>query len=251
MSEKHIFALYVADLDKASEQYRCPHTHPLYHRLVHVMRAVPRDEVILFTQTLHANATIIAVNKKELVLQINKHESNQEFKPHITMLVSVTKQDALEEALYACAEFGASVVQPIVTEKAYRQTIPEHAIQRLQAQIIAGAEQAKNFAYPTLKDPVTLTQALEQLRNAPPTNKSYPLFFDPEGQPLATILEEIKSAKPAHIAALIGPEGDLTAEEKKLLTENGFTFCALTPTILRAPSATALGLGILRSYLRN
>lgn len=249
MNKKHIFALYVADLDNAPEQYRCPSTHPLFHRLAHVMRAAPGDEVILFTQTMHASATIISVNKKELLFQVSKHERNQELKPHITMWVSVTKQDALEEALYACAEFGASQVQPILTEKAYRQTIPEHATQRLQAQIIAGAEQAKNFAFPTLKEPITLVQALEQLHNAPPTNKPYPLFFDPEGQPLATVLQEITQKKPTHIIALVGPEGDLTPEEKRLLAESGFTFCALTPTILRAPSATALGLGVLRSFL--
>ncbi len=49
--------------------------------------------------------------------------------------------------------------------------------------------------------------------------------------------------------AVIGPEGDLTKEEKAYLKEQGFLFCALTPTVLRAQQAVALGLGILRSYL--
>ena len=252
MSEKHIFALHVPDLERVQEEYRCPHTHPLFHRLAHVMRAAPGDEVILFTQKIHASATITSVNKKELVFRVNSHETNQELNPHITMLVSVTKQDALEEALYVCAEFGVSAVQLLITEKAYRQALPAHALQRLQAQIIAGAEQAKYFAYPLLKEPITLAEFLAEFkRTSHKSSSSYPLFFDPEGQPVAKVLQEITQKKPTHIAALVGPEGDLTPEEKRLLAESGFTFCALTPTILRAPSATALGLGILRSHLRN
>lgn len=247
MSEKHIFAFYVPDLDTAQKQYRCLSSHPLYHRLAHVMRGAPGDELILFNQQIHVTATIASINKKELVLQLDKPEQNQQLNPKITMLVSITKQDALEEAVYACAEFGASVIQPVITEKAYRQALPAHALQRIQAQIIAGAEQAKHFAFPTLKEPIALTEALAQLK----AKELFPLFFDPEGQPLALVLEQIKSTKPTHIAALVGPEGDLTNEEKALLTHEHVTFCALTPTILRAPSATALGLGILRSYLKS
>ena len=47
----------------------------------------------------------------------------------------------------------------------------------------------------------------------------------------------------------VGPEGDLTLEEKAYLKQLGFVFCALTPTVLRAQQAVALGLGVLRSYL--
>ena len=46
----------------------------------------------------------------------------------------------------------------------------------------------------------------------------------------------------------VGPEGDLTQEEKDYLKQQGFVFCRLTPTVLRARQAVALGLGILRSY---
>lgn len=247
MSEKHIFALHVPDLDTAQKQYRCLSAHPLYHRLAHVMRGAPGDELILFNQQIHITATVASINKKELVLKLGATEQNQQLGPKITMLVSITKQDALEEAVYACAEFGASVIQPVITEKAYRQTLPEHALQRIRAQIIAGAEQAKHFAFPTLQEPSTLVDAIKQLT----AQQCFPLFFDPEGQPLATVLEQITSTTPTHIAALIGPEGDLTNEEKALLAHANFIFCALTPTILRAPSATALGLGVLRAYLRD
>lgn len=49
---------------------------------------------------------------------------------------------------------------------------------------------------------------------------------------------------------MVGPEGDLIPE-KKLLVHAGFTFCSLTPTVLRSVQAIALGLGMFRSVLRK
>ena len=43
---------------------------------------------------------------------------------------------------------------------------------------------------------------------------------------------------------------DLTEQEKNLLQDQGFLFCALTPTILRAQQAVALSAGLIRSLLR-
>ena len=50
---------------------------------------------------------------------------------------------------------------------------------------------------------------------------------------------------------LVGPEGDLTHEEKQFVDDHGFIFCKLTPTIMRAHQAVAVGLGVLRSMLRT
>lgn len=61
----------------------------------------------------------------------------------------------------------------------------------------------------------------------------------------------VEQQKPHAIIACAGPEGDLTYEEKMQLTEDGFAFCALTPTVLRAQQAIAIGLGAIRSYLNN
>jgi len=48
---------------------------------------------------------------------------------------------------------------------------------------------------------------------------------------------------------MIGPEGDLTAQEKELLKERGVQFLRLTPTILRAQQAVVVAMGIFRSLL--
>ena len=44
---------------------------------------------------------------------------------------------------------------------------------------------------------------------------------------------------------MIGPEGDLTMQEKDLLKERDVQFLRLTPTVLRAQQAVAVSMGIL------
>ena len=50
---------------------------------------------------------------------------------------------------------------------------------------------------------------------------------------------------------MVGPEADLLLEEKQQLHENGFTFCKLTQTVLRAQQAAVVSLGIFRSILKQ
>ena len=55
--------------------------------------------------------------------------------------------------------------------------------------------------------------------------------------------------QPKQISLMVGPEGDLTMDEKELLKERDVQFLCLTPTVLRAQQAVAVSLGIFRSLL--
>lgn len=78
--------------------------------------------------------------------------------------------------------------------------------------------------------------------------KGKKIFFDPQGSKIEVLLPEIKNAQ--HIILAIGPEGDLTSEEKDLIKRSGFIFATLTATILRACQAALLSAGIIRSFIR-
>jgi len=76
------------------------------------------------------------------------------------------------------------------------------------------------------------------------------IFCDPTGTDLWTVLKEAHAESPESLTLLVGPEGDLTGEEKELVRSSGFTFCALTPTVLRAHQAVSLITGIIRSVFK-
>ena len=128
----------------------------------------------------------------------------------------------------------------------YMLVEPKHEMERLKRIIHAAAEQSKNFAFPTITDAKPLEEILITL--GPTTPRFY---FDPDGQSLFPIFQELKDKNAQEIVLMIGPEADLTTEEKKLVQKHNFIFCRLTPTILRAQQAAAVSLGAFRSLLTS
>jgi RsmE family RNA methyltransferase len=246
MNSTHQFAIYSTELTKllaAGKQFLITHAD-LHHRIKQVLRLDVGDICILFDATQHATIKIIALDKKSITAELLNIQSNKQLTPHITCFIPLLKRDALAEAIYNATELGANGIQLIITQKVQRPWDGTKELERLQRIIIAAAEQSKHFALPELKTPVALEKALTSLPQA--TNR---LFCDPTGAPLLPLLQEISAKKISQVALMVGPEGDLLPTEKELLTQHQFIFCALTPTILRAPQAVTVVLGSLRSCL--
>jgi RsmE family RNA methyltransferase len=149
------------------------------------------------------------------------------------------KREALEQAIYSAVELGVNKVQLLITEKVQRNWQVKE-LERLKHIMIAAAEQSKCFAIPQLLEPVPLLDV--------PLSGST-VFFDPEGEALADVLiKDLYQKQIDSLTVVIGPEGDLTESEKFYLQKQQALFICLTPTILRAQQAVALGVGILRSF---
>lgn len=218
----------------------------LVHRIVTILRLEKGDDIVLFDASHHCPATIIEIDARRCVtVQLHDIHSNKRLMPTIEWLLPLLKKEAFEEALYTLTELGATSIQPIMTQKTHRFWAGEKEEVRCKKIMIAAAEQSKQYALPQVHPIIPLDIWLMKAQ-LPGTIK---LFFDPQGIPLAETFALIEQQKPLHIMALAGPEGDLTYEEKLMITDQGFIFCALTPTVLRAQQAVAIGLGALRSIL--
>src|SRR5690606_33761628 len=128
------------------------------------------------------------------------------------------------------------------TEKTKAQHLNKKDYERFQRIIIAASEQSKNFAFPELKEAIVLHSAIGAYAEKK-------IFFDPQGQSVMHVMQDMVKSHMQELFLLVGPEGDLTYEEKVAVRKAGFIFCALTPTILRSVHASFLGAGIIRSVL--
>lgn len=239
----HQFALYTQELPTGAI------TDPaLVHRIQQVLRLAVGETVTLFTRHEHTELRITSMGKKEIGCTTISRAPNTILKPAITVLLPLLKREALESALYSCAEMGATEVQLLITEKTPAHTGKD--LERFERIMIAAAEQSKQFAMPILNKPVKLAtvhgEPVESIRCA----LNHNIFFDPTGTPLFEVLQTLHTQQPDHITLMIGPAGDLTQQEKDILIKHNFTFCALTPTVLRAEQALAVGLGVFRSINR-
>lgn len=238
----HVFALYYLALPVEKSSF-VVHDEAVMRRIVDVLRLRQGERVILFNRDMRVDAIVEKVEKKSITISVQKKQTNSALKPSITLALPILKKEAFEEAVYAATEIGATSIQPIITSKVHRELYPkEH--ERLTRIIISAAELSKNFSFPELREPMSLDEYLKSL-----TNDEIKIFCDPQGTPAYELLQGFKKQEHASYVLMIGPEGDLTHEEKMSLQEKKFLLCALTPTILRAQQAVTVALGILRSCL--
>lgn len=238
---KHKFAFYVPEIFAnvlSVGQTISLKDKALAHRLFGVLRLQEGDEVAFFNKQQSVDVALQKSSNKSIVSGVVQTvQENAVLKPYITVLLPLLKRDALETAIYSAVECGANEIQLIITEKVQRKWGGQKEFDRLEKISIAAAEQAKHFIVPELRSPISFSEittiTADQL-----------LFADSDGQSLQKIL---KNSSESSCALMIGPEGDLTNQEKNDLHNAGFIFCALTPTVLRASQAIA----VFTSYVRT
>lgn len=251
MKSQHEFAIYFPALtallsDAVAQESLKIQDADLAHRVERVLRLQASDEFILFDQRNHARCRLGQFeNRRTVEVLLLEVGPNQVHAPELTLWLPVLKRDDLEEALYAAVELGVNSINLLMTEKVQRSWGGEKEFERLQRIIIAAAEQSKNFAFPHLQEPIRFEAFLHS-----DSADSALIFFDPAGKPLLETLQTLHAACVSRVDALIGPEGDLTEAEKLQLKSQGAIFCALTPTVLRARQAVAVGIGAIRSAIQ-
>jgi 16S rRNA (uracil1498-N3)-methyltransferase len=250
--ERHEFALFVEALSllvqhKKAGDYLLVSNETLVHRMINVLRLRLNDQCVLFDRNVQVFVVITEfIGKKQIQVKLQSIKNTLLLSPSLTFLLPVLKRDDYEAALYALTEVGVNRIQLVFTHKTSHQWSGNKDLERAQRIIIGAAEQSKNFAYPELKAPIMLEVALQQYRAS-----SAKVFFDPEGMPFFEVMQQLHTNKSEDVLLLVGPEGDLHSEEKKIVQNEGFIFCSLTPTIMRAVQAATLGAGFVRSLLSN
>lgn len=256
-SQAHEFAFFYPALSeiKRTRSYLDTHeiTDPeLVHRLGTVLRLSKSETLILFDTHHNLHAVIARIEpKKSILIEILSIEPNTILEPAITWILPMLKRDAFEAAIYTLAELGVQTIQPVLTSKIHKVITTEKELMRYRKIMIAACEQAKQFIIPDLKPLLPFALFLPQIAsvNENLDAKRAKIFFDAQGDSCFEIIKKLDNQKISEVIACTGPEADLTELEKQLLRDQGFNFCALTKTTLRAEQAITVGAGILRSCL--
>ena len=242
----HLFALHAAAVaDARAGTLLTIADEQLAHRISRVLRLRTGNQLILFDRTQHVLARLDAIDKKSISMHIEQLEKNKEPEPIITLGLPLLKRRDLETAIYAATEVGVDRIVLLETDKSEHAGHREELLERLKRIVIAAAEQSKNFAYPKTDGPHQLKTWLAH------QHQGQHIFFDPDGTPLWDVISSLRRQKTSAITLLVGPEGDLSFSEKELVTQAEFVSCALTPTVLRAHQAVAVGCGAMRALMRS
>lgn len=248
MSEKHIFAVFYPRLPLLHEGDSYTFVDKdLFHRVINVIRLTPDEDFIVFDQTAWMQCTLLASQKKG-VLQVRVCEVQllTPLVPEIHLYQGILRREAFDVVAYAAAQMGITSFTPLLTQKSQRSWQGSKELERVRNVMIAACEQSKQFCLPTINEP----QSMDSICTSSPAS-SYRLYCDPDGKSLLTVLNDLVKVSAQSIHVVIGPEGGFADTEMKLLNDNKFVRCALTPTMLRSCDAAMVCLGALRSSLRS
>lgn len=266
MNGRHLFTLFCKDLSQfisGRVGYQVEISdRDLLHRITKILRLRAGEKLLLFDEHVHVNVTVLEktfVKKEQVVLFIESVNPNQALKPNITLMPCLLKKDAFEDVIYAAAQMGVNKIIPILSDKVQRSWGKKKERERLFNIMVAACEQSKNFVFPEICEPVKIQDITRQLsrdsisqRRRLEASPSLKIYFEPSGASFVGLLQKIKENNAQRnydldIVLFFGPEGGLTTQEEKLLSDLDFETYALTPTILRAREAVIVGLGGVRS----
>jgi 16S rRNA (uracil1498-N3)-methyltransferase len=224
------------------------------HHCVRVLRRRLGDAVELFDGAGRiAQAVIAAIQRERVTVQVESIQQHPPLLHQVHLLPALIKGEAFEWLLEKAVELGAASVQPVMTSNTVvhldAAAMAKKAV-KWQRQMLEAAKQCHTPFLPVLHLPLPLTEALAALPPAAETEQEpTELRLIPALTPgCKSLLEAIRAwppAAPRQARAIIGPEGDFTAEELAAAQAAGFQPVTLGPLILRAETATLATLALL------
>lgn len=213
---------------------------PLYQRVTSILRLRFGDSLILFS-IKHVYTGILGPDKKNMLVLTNvKKESIAPLQPSLSLVLPLLKKGSFEEALYSAAQMGVTEIIPFKPQKSQYKADFEDERERMSAIMVAACEQAKQFAIPALKSPVSVESAAL-------VHADHKYLCDVDGGHLSQVLG---APSKQSLALAMGPEGGLTDAERDIFIQNGWKSVLFTPSILRSIDMVMIGLGVLRSWMR-
>jgi 16S rRNA (uracil1498-N3)-methyltransferase len=249
MNNSHVFSIYVKSISLLLAGIKEQHIFvfndkELHKRLIRVLRLKVKESVILFDKQVHVVCSLQAKTfeqNKKVFVYILKIEKNKSFVPEIVLCPSLLKKNSFEYVVYMAAEMGVQTIRPVLSEKVKRSWGGDRERDRLEKIIISACEQSKNFSIPELCEPILLSDLVTMDADG------IRVVFDVGGKPLFNLLRSLHENTTKKIFLLFGPEGGFTQEETDFVIKSNFFYYNLTPTVLRAVEAVAVGLGSVRS----
>ena len=196
--------------------------------IVKVLRMREGEEIFVTDGKGNLAKGNLVFEGKKVSLDVKEiKESLPEFSPKLHIAIAPTKNiDRIEFFVEKATEMAISEITILQTEKTERKNLN---IDKLRKQAIAASKQSLRFHFPKIND---VTKLSDFLKNINPKN-TFVAHCDASFE--RTEISKIKNVE--NLTFLIGPEGDFSEKEIKLLSEKGIKAVSLGKQRLRTETA--------------
>ena len=205
------------------------------HHLIHVMRARPGTEVVVFDGSgAEWQARVARLGRSDIELELlSRYEVNRELAVDLSLSVALPKGDRQRWLVEKAVELGVRRVTPLVTERGVAQPI-EKALSRLRRTVIEASKQCGRNRLMEITTPVSAVEYLA----SPTIAETLRAMADPSGRrTLSDLLANSNWTASKPIVFAVGPEGGFSEQELSVAATNGWPVIGLGPRILRIETA--------------
>lgn len=201
------------------------HDQRLIHQWQRVLRFRPGQEVVLFdgvqTERLYE---IQALDEREAHLVLRTDFVRQVPATKLYLLWSLLKKDKNDWVLQKATELGVSHFWPILADRSEKTGFNAERAEKI---LIEAAEQCGRGDIPTVREPMHLPRALDEL-------DGIPVFVCEQGGQRPDLINLEK------LGLLIGPEGGWSDSERQLFVDKDVSHISLGEFTLRAETAAVV-----------
>lgn len=241
------------------------------HHLVNVNRARTGDPVVAFDGrgTEWVCRLEALEGRKSAACAVLRVESTHTRPPLPCRLLlgqGLPKGGTMDDIVRQATELGAARIAPLATARSELRLEAERADKKLEKWRTVAVEAAKQCGNPFLPEITPVTSLAEFLAAPEVAGADLKLVasLHPGARSLRAVLTDWRERRggitggvgagagddgsfaPRSVAWLIGPEGDLTADEVAAALAAGWTPVTLGPLVLRCDTAAAFALSVLR-----
>ncbi|MBN2476124.1 MAG: 16S rRNA (uracil(1498)-N(3))-methyltransferase [Pirellulales bacterium] len=208
------------------------------HHLIHVMRAKPGGQVVLFDGSgAEFPARVEKIGRSEVDLAVLGRQSvDRELPVELTLGVALPKGDRQRWLVEKAVELGVGRIVPLRTERSVAQP-EENALARLRRTVIEASKQCGRNHLMEMAPPQAWPDFVAAAKRCPHRLLAHPCRGDSASRPLA---DAGPTSPPEPVAVAVGPEGGLTTHEVALAIAAGWQTVDLGPRILRVETAAFL-----------
>ena len=211
------------------------------HYVKDVMRLKIGDKLSIFNTLGEWNAVIESYEKNVATIKIKEKVRDKDNEKNIWLAFSPIKQSPLNFVIQKGTELGVQRFIPILSE---RTVVREINIERIKKIIIEASEQSNRISVPEINKPELLKNFLSQF----PKNGS--LIFCDINSNQNNLKNIITRSVDGPICILIGPEGDFSENERKMIIDLNQTYSiSLAKNILKAETAALSAITIVNYHL--
>jgi len=223
------------------------------HHLLTVLRARPKETIEIFDgRGKKAFAELISTRKNIACIKIAP-ESIRCIGPHVPAFIlfqAIPKHSGMELIIQKATELGVQKIVPVITERVVVKLNNSAAAQRVERWrkiVLASVKQCHAAWLPEVCPVVSLAGAVADMKS------DLQVFggLAPQTPAFKEILRKVDHSAVKSITLVIGPEGDLTEEEQRLLVDANFKPVSFGTEVLRVETAAIFGLSALNYEFRE